>query len=174
MKVKPILVIVIILIIGFVLGMLTSAQIRYNKLKPVRLYFTEGRFREGFYKTVQPDEAQKAEIEKILEKYGKLNSELMSNFRKEFDSNMKEFRKEVDSKLTKEQLARLKEMEEKREEIIKQARRPMENDSTGRRPEFRRRGPGGPFPPDRRDMPPPPGTRPQRQPEDSSASAINR
>ena len=39
MKVKPILVIVITLIIGFVLGMLTSAQIRYNKLKPVRLYF---------------------------------------------------------------------------------------------------------------------------------------
>ena len=33
MKAKPIIIIVITLVIGFVLGMLTSAQIRYQQVK---------------------------------------------------------------------------------------------------------------------------------------------
>lgn len=131
MKTKPILLIILTLIIGFVLGMLTSAQIRFNKLKPVRVFFSEERFREGFYRIIQPDEKQKAEIDKILEKYAKKNSELQENFRKEADSNMKAFRKEVDSKLTKDQLARLKEMDERREKMIREARQ-HRNDSLGR------------------------------------------
>ncbi len=178
MKAKPILVIVITLVIGFILGMLTSAQIRFNKLKPVRLYFSEDRFREGFYKTIEPDEAQKAEIEKILDKYAKLNSDLQSNFRKELDSNMKEFRKEIDSKLTKDQLARLKEMDEKRQEMIKQARKNRDNDTTGNR-EFRRRGPderpgmGGRSFHDGRDTPSRPPERPAISP-DTTDSGVSR
>jgi hypothetical protein len=122
MKAKPVLLIVITLVIGFIIGMLTSAQMRFNRLKPVRLYFSEERFRDGFYKTLEPDEKQKVEIEKILDKYAKLNSDLQDDFRKELDSNMKEFRKEIDSKLTKDQLARLKEMDERRQEMIRQNR----------------------------------------------------
>jgi hypothetical protein len=142
MKAKPIILVIITLLIGFILGMLTSAQLRFNKLKPMRLYFSEERFREGFYKTIEPDEKQKAEIEKIISNYAKQNSTLQDNFRKELDANMKEFRKELDSKLTKEQLARLKEMDEKRMEMIKQSRRDHENDSSGSR-DFRRRGSDG-------------------------------
>ena len=63
MKTRPILLGIITLIIGFILGMLTSAQLRLHKLKPVRVYFSEERFREGFYKTIQPDEEQKAKID---------------------------------------------------------------------------------------------------------------
>ncbi len=111
------------LIIGFVLGMLTSAQMRYHRLKPVRVFFSEERFREGFYQAIQPDEQQKAKIELILDKYAKINSELQNNFRKELDASMKEFRKELDSNLTKEQIARLKEMDERRQEMIRQNRR---------------------------------------------------
>jgi ElaB/YqjD/DUF883 family membrane-anchored ribosome-binding protein len=122
MKARPIIVIIVTLAIGFVLGMLTSAQIRYHKLKPVRVYFSPDRFREGFYKIIQPDDKQKAEIEVVLDKYGKINSDLQNNFRKELDANMKDFRKEIDSKLTKEQIARLKEMDEKRQEMIRQNR----------------------------------------------------
>jgi hypothetical protein len=132
MKTKPILFVVITLVIGFVIGMLTSAQIRFNKLKPVRVYYSEERFREGFYKTIEPDEKQKAEIEIILDKYAKFNGELQGNFRKQLDSNMKEFRKELDSKLTKEQIARLKEMDDRRQEMIRQGRMDR-GDSTGDR-----------------------------------------
>ena len=150
MKAKSIIVILVTLIIGFILGMLTSAQIRYNKLKPVRVYFSEERFREGFYRAIQPDEQQKAKIDIVLDKYAKINSELQSSFRKELDASMKEFRKELDLNLTKEQLVRLKEMDERRQEMIRKNRMNHVNDTLNTRPERRhlpdRNGPRPPFP----------------------------
>jgi hypothetical protein len=164
MKAKPILLVLLTLVIGFILGMLTSAQIRLNKLKPVRLYFSEERFREGFFKTIQPDEKQKAEIVQILDKYAKMNSELQNNLRKELDSNIKEMRKELDSKLTKEQLARLKEMDERRQEMIRHNRRNRNDSSNFRdmRPGMRE---GRPFPDDR---PMSRGERPPLPPPDTN------
>ena len=135
MKAKSILVVLVTLIIGFILGMLTSAQIRYHRLNPVRVFFSEGRFREGFYKTIQPDGQQKTKIDLVLNKYAKINSELQSNFRKELDVNMKEFRKELDLNLTKEQIGRLKEMDERRQEMIRQNRKNRPNDTLSLREE---------------------------------------
>jgi len=165
MKTKPVLLVIITLIIGFVLGMLTSAQLRLYKLKPVRMYFSEERFREGFYKTIEPDDKQKEEIEKILQKYAKINGELQSDFRKQLENNLKDFRKEIDSKLTKDQLSRLKEMDERRQEMIRQGWR--DRDSSDRRNDrshvgSRNRFPGGqsrpgtdrPMPPEGMPMPP--------------------
>lgn len=156
MKTRPVLLVIVTLIIGFILGMLTSAQLRFHRLKPVRVYFSEERFREGFYKTIQPDEKQKADIELMLNKYARINSSLQNNFRKELDASMKEFRKELDSKLTKEQLARLKEMDERRQQMIKDYRKNRKNDSTDfrndRRYDYGRRpGPDGPPPPPHSD-----------------------
>lgn len=132
MKSRSILLIVIILIIGFILGMLTSAQIRYQKLKPMRMYFSEERFREGFYNLIQPDENQKESIERLLDKYAKRNLDLQNSFRKDMDANMKSFRKELDSQLTKEQLARLREWDEKIQEMQKN-RMDRHRDTTNRR-----------------------------------------
>jgi hypothetical protein len=150
MKTKSIVVILVTLIIGFILGMLTSAQIRYNKLKPVRVFFSEERFREGFYRTIEPNEQQKEKIDLVLDKYAKINSELQSNFRKELDANMKEFRKELDKNLTKEQLVRLKDMDDRRQEMIRHNRNNFQNDSMNVRPDRRHfpgRRPGPDFPP---------------------------
>lgn len=132
--------------------MLTSAQIRFNKLKPVRFYFSEERFREGFYKIIQPDEKQRSEIDKILEKHARINSEMQDNFRKQADSNIKALRKELDAKLTKEQLARIKEMDERREKMIREARK-HRNDSTDRRDMRPGSRYGRPFP-ENRGIPP--------------------
>jgi len=140
MKSKLFLLVFLTLAVGFVLGMLTSAQLRLNKLKPVRWYFSEERFMDGLYKTIEPDEKQKEEIEKIIAKYARINTSLQEDFRKTFDSHMKEFRKELDSKLTKEQLARLREMDEKRMEMMRQFRRDHRNDSSDF--DNPRRGPG--------------------------------
>lgn len=143
MKTKPVILVIITLILGFVLGMLTSAQLRLHRLKPVRVYFSEERFREGFYNTIQPDEQQRARIEVILDKYAKLNSELQNEFRKDLESNMKAFRKEIDANLTKEQIVRLKEMDDRRHEMIRQERRDQGIDTLrrrdGRRPDFDKR-----------------------------------
>jgi len=148
MKTKPIILVIITLIIGFVLGMLTSAQIRYHKLKPVKVYFSEERFRDGFYRTIEPDEQQKAKIDQVLDKYAKINSELQNNFRKVLDASMKDFRKELDSNLTKEQLARLKEMDERRQHMIRQNRRNHDSDSSDFKND-RRRNQDGNHSPDR-------------------------
>lgn len=129
MKTKSIIVIVLTLVIGFVLGMLTSAQMRYHRLKPVRMYFSEERFREGFYNAIQPDQQQKAKIDLILNKYAKINTGLQSNFRKELDASMKDFRKELDSNLTKDQISRLKDMDDRRQEMIRQNRMDRGNDT---------------------------------------------
>jgi hypothetical protein len=144
MKTRTILLAIVILIIGFILGMLTSAQLRLHKLKPVRLYFSEERFREGFYKTIQPDEAQKVKIDLILDKYAKLNSELQGNFRKEMEANVKAMRKELDSNLTKEQQARLKEMDDRRQEMMRQERERRNSDTTDFRNNRRRYPDGSP------------------------------
>jgi hypothetical protein len=137
MKAKPVFIVIITLVIGFIIGMLTSAQIRYHKLKPVKIFFSEERFRDGFYQAIQPDEKQKVVIDEILDKYASINSDLQYKFRRQLETNMKDFRKELDSNLTKEQITRLKEMDERREQIIKHNRRMHDNDSTGRRSDKR-------------------------------------
>ena len=134
MKAKPVIIVVVTLIIGFVLGMLVSAQIRYHRLKPVRVFFSEQRFREGFFNVIQPDEKQKATIEKILSKYAAINSEVQNEFRKKLDLTMKEFWKEMEPVLTKDQMSRLKEMENRRNEMIRQYRRnPHDSSDFGER-----------------------------------------
>jgi hypothetical protein len=144
MKAKPIIFILITLIIGFILGMLTSAQIRYHRLKPVRVFFSEERFRNGFYEVIQPDEKQKTTIDQLLTKYAGVNSEIQNDFRKRMDSTMKEFWKELEPSLTKEQLARLKEMDNRRMEMVRDNRR-NPHDSTNFRDSRRMQ-----MPPDRR------------------------
>ena len=138
MKAKPIILVILTLVIGFALGMLTSAQLRLNRLKPVRFYFFDERFREGFYKVIQPDDKQKTEIDKVLDKYNKKNRELQEYFWKEADSNMRAFRKEIDSKLTKEQISNLREMDKRREKMIRDARKRHRRDSV----RYRDAGPG--------------------------------
>jgi hypothetical protein len=135
MRAKPVLLILATLIIGFILGMLTSAQIRYHKLNPMRIFFSEERFREGFYNTIQPDEEQKAKIDLVLDKYAGINSDLHSNYVKELESNMEEFHREIDTYLTKDQIVRLREMDERRQKMIQQRRMRHSNDTSGLRGE---------------------------------------
>lgn len=167
MKTKPVLLIIATLIIGFILGMLTSAQIRYHKLNPVRVFFSEDRFREGFYRAIQPDEQQKAGIEVVLDKYARINSELQRNYRKEFESSMKEFRKEIDAYLTKDQIARLREMDERRQQMNRHNRFGHQKDSPvfrGKHHHFHNGMPAdGPDP----SFPPPPRV------ENDSINSIN-
>lgn len=128
MKTKSILLLILTLIIGFVLGILTSSQIRFHKMRPVKVFFSEDRFREGFYNTIKPDDRQKSELDPILDRYAKINSDLQTTFRKEMESSIKNFRKEIDSKLTDEQLARLKEMDKKRQEMFRHGRSRHDHD----------------------------------------------
>ena len=123
MRTKSIILALVTLITGFLLGMLTSSQLRNQRLRPVRVFFSEERFKEGMYQAIQPTEEQKAQIDKILDKYSKLNSEAGTAFRKEFETRMEKFRSEIDANLTAEQAIRLKELDEQRKKMIKVRRR---------------------------------------------------
>jgi len=143
MKTKSIIIIVMTLVIGFILGMLTSAEMRYRKLKPVRVYFSEERFRDGFYQAIQPDDKQKEKIDLILDKYAKINGEIQDNFRKELDASMKEFRNELDLNLSKEQIERLKDMDNRRQDMIRNSRKFNSRDSVKFRRDDRHHRGGG-------------------------------
>jgi hypothetical protein len=73
----------------------------------------------------------------VLDKYAKINSELQNNFRKELDASMKDFRKELDLNLTKEQIERLKVMDERRQMMLHQYRKNHEEDTLNSRDERR-------------------------------------
>jgi len=122
MKTRPVVLVVITLIIGFFLGMLTSAELRSHRLKPVRVFFSEEKFREGMYQAIQPSEDQKVKIDAILDKYSKLNSDATTAFRKEFETRMEKFRNEIDSNLAPDQIARLKELDAQRRKMIQSRR----------------------------------------------------
>jgi uncharacterized membrane-anchored protein YhcB (DUF1043 family) len=182
MKAKPVILVIITLVIGFVIGMLTSAQIRLHRMRPVRFYLSREEFREGFYKSIEADEKQKAEFEKIFNEYEELNNNLLDDYRKGFEQNIKEMQKELESILTKEQQDKLKEIDKRREEMFREARKNFTNDTTNRRRFDRGRDPNmGPpqpgrrthpgdrssrdnrqFPDGRQMYPPPPGTYPSR------------
>jgi hypothetical protein len=146
MKTRLILAIILTLIIGFVLGMLTSAQIRYHRLRPMRMYFSDDHFRDGFYKIIQPDDKQREKIDQILNKYIKLNEDVQDNFRKELNSNFESMKKELDQNLTSDQIARLKAMDERRRAMMKEGMRKHRPDSSdihhNMRPGPNRNGPG--------------------------------
>lgn len=148
MKAKPIVLITVTLIIGFILGMLTSAQIRYTRLKHVRVYLSEDRFRDGFYRMIQPDDKQKESIDKVLIEYAKQNSSIQGDFRRKMDSTFKELWRDLEPLLTKEQLEKMKEMD-KTMEMMRRNRRPSDDSlryrgdprNRGSNPQMHERGP---------------------------------
>ena len=123
MTTKSIILALITLAAGFLLGILTSSQLRNQRLRPVRVFFSEERFKEGMYEAIQPTEAQKAQIDKVLDKYSRLNSEAGAAFRREFEVRMENFRNEIDANLTPEQKVRLKELDKQRQKMNRPRRR---------------------------------------------------
>ena len=138
MTTKSIIPALTTLIVGFLLGMLTSSQLRSQRLKPVRVFFSEERFKEGMYEAIQPTEAQKTQIDKILDKYSRLNSEAGAAFRRDFEVRMENFRNEIDANLTPEQKVRLKELDKQRQEMNRNRRRGSGGRGQGNRPNVER------------------------------------
>lgn len=122
MNKKSILIIIATLLLGFVLGMLTSARIRYQKLKPVTFFFSEERFREGIYHAIDPDDEQKEKLENVIRKYARSNRDMQIAFRKQFEDLTRNLWNEMEPILTQEQKEKLQEMEQRRQEYSKRSR----------------------------------------------------
>jgi len=139
MKAKSLLIIVSTLILGFILGMLTSAEIRHQKLKPMSFFLSEERFKEGVFSVINPAEGQKEKLEKLIEDYSKRNRDLQADFRRNIESIMKDLWSDMKPILSQEQLDKLLEMEKRRSDYYEQRSGRAHRDSARGGSDFRSR-----------------------------------
>ena len=136
-KIKSGIILLTTLLIGFVIGFLTSTQVKESRIRELRTFGSAEGFRFMMEHMLELDDEQKDEIRPVVDKYAKKNFELMKNFRGEFSVLMKEFHKELTPYLTPEQIERLNEFGKRGREM----RRKEEFPRYGRRRSGR--GPGG-------------------------------
>jgi len=143
-KIKSGILLLTILLIGFVIGFLTSNQVKESRIRELRTFGSAEGFKYMMEHMLELDDKQKDAIKPVVDNYAKKNFELMKNFRGEFSVLMKEFHKELTPHLTPEQIKRLNEFGERGREMRKKGeysrrgkgrhdRRPG-NDSNRKRP----------------------------------------
>jgi len=157
MKLRITLLIILTLLLGFVIGILTSAQLRHKRMRPVRIYASEHYFKEHLYKVAEPDSAQKVELDAIIEQYGEKVNEINTAFRKDFEALMDSQWDDIKPVLDKKQIEKLEEFERNRRERMKEFRQrgrsgdrdyhERDRDRGRRPPDFKD---SIPIPPDRR------------------------
>lgn len=123
MKTKAIIIVIATLLIGFLLGMLTSAQIRHSKLRKMRMSVSGRDFAEMMMQVINPDDLQRIELEKVMKSYENMTHEMQSEFRRDFDSVSTAFKRDIDTLLTPDQLARVREMEARNREMMEKMNR---------------------------------------------------
>ncbi|MEA1885665.1 MAG: hypothetical protein U9N72_00425 [Bacteroidota bacterium] len=146
MKLRITILIILTLLLGFAIGMLTSAQLRHKRMRPIRIYASENYFKDHLYKVVEPDSAQKAELDAIIERYGEEFNEMNAAFWKDFETLMDRQWNDIKPVLNKEQIEKLQEIERNRREKMKEFRQKDRSEDHDfydrRRPDRDRRSPG--------------------------------
>jgi len=123
MKTKAIIIVIATLLIGFLLGVLTSAQIRHSKLRKMRMSVSGRDFAEMMMEVINPDDQQRIELEQVMKSYENRTHEMQSEFRRDFDSVSTAFKRDIDTLLTPDQLARVREMEARNREMMEKMNR---------------------------------------------------
>ncbi len=127
MKAKPYIFILLSILLGFVIGYLTNAQINRHKIeKMVQLGMEEG-FTHHIINLLHPDEEQMKKLEPIIEKYARLNAEIARTFGMEFKNQMSAFYEEMEPYLTEEQKARWEHFEKMRKKGWQRHRHGIKN-----------------------------------------------
>ncbi|MCD6565148.1 MAG: hypothetical protein J7K53_04315 [Bacteroidales bacterium] len=116
-KIKSGIFLLTTLLIGFVIGYLTSTQVKENRIRELRTFGSAEGFKFMMEHMLELDDKQKDAIMPVVDEYAKKNFELMKNFRGEFSVLMKEFHKELTPYLTPEQIERLNEFGKRGREI---------------------------------------------------------
>ena len=66
------ILVTLVFVIGFIIGMLTSAQIRNKKLQPVRMVLSEQRYVDDLYRIIEPSVDQINFFKDLVNKYGEI------------------------------------------------------------------------------------------------------
>ena len=116
-KIKSGIILLTTLLIGFVIGYLTSTQVKESRIRELRTFGSAEGFKFMMEHMLELGDEQKNAIRPVVDKYAKKNFELMKNFRGEFSVMMKEFHKELTPHLTPEQIERLNKFGERGREM---------------------------------------------------------
>lgn len=132
-KVKSGIILFITLLIGFVIGFLTSSRVKENRIKELRSFGSPEGFRFMMENMLELDSEQKAAIRPVFDKYAKKNFELMKDFRGEFKELMVEFHSELTPHLTPQQIEKLKKFGKRGREMEKRGKYPRKDRKYGPR-----------------------------------------
>lgn len=108
-RTKSTIVILIVLVIGFVLGSLTSGALRQRRVDRFRHLSPQDQFRETMENIIRPDNRQRMELEQIWEKQDHRIAEIQENSAIQIMNFVDSLKLEFNSILTDEQQYRLQE-----------------------------------------------------------------
>ena len=116
-RIKTGILLLTTLLIGFVIGFLTSSQVKESRIRELRTFGSPEGFKYMMEHMLELDDKQKDAIWPVVDEYARKNFELMKNFRGEFSELMKELHKELTPHLTQEQIERLNKFGERGREM---------------------------------------------------------
>jgi Spy/CpxP family protein refolding chaperone len=105
-KGKSIVVVFIVLIIGFIMGALTSGALRNRRIDRIRHMGPQEKFERVLYDIVKPNEEQRNKLERVFEKYAGKMASIHDEQTISIMNVMDSLRTEVNSILTGEQKER--------------------------------------------------------------------
>jgi hypothetical protein len=109
MKNRPILIVAITLIIGFVIGFLVNGQITRQRFKSFMNQEYNHAFKHRMMEIIRPDQSQVKEIEPILDEYAEKVQERLRKSKEDMKSLHEEMMEEIEPYLNEHQMLRLKE-----------------------------------------------------------------
>jgi|GEM_PF-1115765 len=112
-----------ILLIGFAIGFLVSGRMIKSRVDHLRSYYTTNGFNNQLMRVINPTPEQSDEIEPILEKYAKMNHDLLMDFKEEQHDLFLELKDELEPLLNDTQIERLQNLP--RERFLKNQRESM-------------------------------------------------
>jgi len=109
-KIKFGSIILATLILGMVLGGLIHSTVMKNRIRQIREFRGRGGFESFIERVIEPDEAQRQQLQEIFNKYSAKFNEIRFRQASEFSAVMDSMRVELDPILTPEQKKKLEEM----------------------------------------------------------------
>lgn len=127
MKVKVIIQLVIVLIIGFFIGFLTNSSIVSKKIKNYNWRSGEVRFWSHTLDEIHASEDQRDEIMPIVFKYSEKGHEIMRDAMQDIEPLWEEMEKEIAPVLTRDQLKIVEDIKKRRVEKFRERTKRWKN-----------------------------------------------
>lgn len=111
MKNRPILIVIITLVTGFVIGFLVNGQITRHKFTKFMNQEYNIAFKQRMMEIIRPDESQIEDIEPILDDYAEKVHESLRDSKQDLNALRDEMLEEIVPYLNERQITRLKEVQ---------------------------------------------------------------